>query len=139
MFASLPAAHAQEVRATAPVRDFSLPVFTAEGHRSLLLRAGTADVRNRTQVKLTDVTVTTFTEDATNRVETVLVTPQATANVDGNKVTSVEGAAAIRLVRDEFELTGTGWRYVPGEAGKWVFTSRDVRVVFNASLPDLLP
>ena len=48
----------------------------------------------------------------------------------------VTGPGTIRVINDDFEATGTGWRYLHKE--KRVLINRDVHVTFNAELKNFL-
>jgi hypothetical protein len=138
-----------QVEVTAPGKNLSLPTFNKEGWRATLLHAGTARFASQTQIDATDVIFTVFTGDASGKVETVLVSPAATALTDQE---ILRGDQTVRLVRDEVEVTGAKWTFqlVPDDAAipqaKWTFVRRenrvfigqDARVVFHAALPHLL-
>ncbi len=128
----LASAAAQSPLASTPVKNFRLPTFTKEGHRSLLLQGTEARVSTR-QVELSEMTLTVFSGDATNRVETVMLSPLARIDLEAEQV---RGDGLVRVIRDDSEITGTGWSYHHAE--KKVSITRSARVVFRAQLPDLL-
>lgn len=117
----------------APVVNFRAPTFNKEGHRATLLRAGTAKLIGQTQVDATDVTYTIFKGDAAATVDTVLVTPAATAQTDKE---ILHGPSTVRLVRDDLEITGADWSYAHRE--KKVSIARDSRIVIQTTIPTLL-
>lgn len=132
-FVSLAAlASGQPITATTPVQNFKLPTFTPEGYRSMLLRGSSATVSTGA-INLTDMNLTLFAGDATNAVETVILSPVATASPDTGLV---RGSDTVRMIRDDIEITGTGWSY--DQRHKKVSISRDARIVYRAQLPDLL-
>lgn len=115
-----------------PVESFRLPTFTKEGHRAMLLQGSQALVGTN-QVELQGMTLTIFTGDGSNTVETVILSPQATIQLDRELV---QGESTVRVIRDDIEITGQGWSY--DHAGKKVSITRNARIVFQAQLPDLL-
>lgn len=116
-----------------PAVNFSLPAFTKEGYRSFLLRASTARFTGPKAIELRDTTLSVFSGDASNHVETVILSPVATFLTDRNVAL---GAGPVRLIRDDAEITGEQWRY--DHARKTISIAKNVRVVFHAALPDLI-
>ena len=116
-----------------PARNFSLPAFTKEGYRSFLLRASTARFVGQKEIELRDTNLTVFTGDASNAIETIILSPIATFLTDQN---IAQGPGPVRLIRDDMEITGTGWRY--DHAHKTVSITKNTRVVFHTPLPDLI-
>jgi hypothetical protein len=51
-------------------------------------------------------------------------------------VNRAAGDGTVRLIRDDIEVTGSGWNY--DHPGKKVSITRNVRVVFAAQLNDIL-
>ncbi len=123
---------AQAITAGTPVESFRLPTFTREGHRSMLLQ-GSAALVTASRIELREMTLTLFSGDARNLVETVILSPVATVNPESEQV---EGAGVVRVIRDDLEITGQGWHY--DHAQKKVSITRDARIVFRAQLPDIL-
>jgi hypothetical protein len=115
-----------------PVENFRLPTFTKEGNRSMLLQGSQALVGTN-EVELQGMTLTIFTGDAANTVETVILSPLATIRLDREQV---QGESTVRVIRDDIEITGQGWSYDHG--GKKVSITRNARIVFQAQLPDIL-
>lgn len=130
----LPAGLRAQVAAGAtPARNFSLPAFTPEGHRSFLLRASTANFVGPKEIELHDANLTVFQGDAANTVETVILAAVAHFST---ALTIASGPGAMRLIRDDMEVTGDDWRY--DHARQTVFIAKNVRVIFHAALPDLI-
>jgi len=115
-----------------PVLSFKLPTFTKEGHRSMLLQ-GTEAVVSTTRVELIEMNLTLFSGDDRNAVETIILSPVATALLDSDQV---RGDSSVRVIRDDIEITGQGWTY--DHRTKKVSITRNARVVFNAQMPDIL-
>ena len=115
-----------------PVESFRLPTFTKEGHRSMLL-IGSQALVGTNQVEMREMTLTLFTGDETNTVETVILSPLATIQLDREQV---QGNSAVRVIRDDIEITGQDWSY--DHALKKVSIARNARIVFQAQLPNLL-
>lgn len=118
----------------APILNWRLPLFTADGsRREALVRGSEARVRPDRTVELKDLLVHLFSRDDANRIETILASPTAHVLADQRIVV---GDGVIRVINDQFEATGTGWRY--DHAGKKVSLQRNVRVSFRAQIDDLL-
>jgi hypothetical protein len=126
------AARAVNPTEATPVLSFKLPTFTKEGHRSMLLQ-GTEAVVSATRVELIEMNLTLFSGDDRNAVETIILSPVATALLDSDQV---RGDSSVRIIRDDVEITGQGWTY--DHRTKKVSITRNARVVFNAQMPDIL-
>ncbi|MBI5381034.1 MAG: hypothetical protein HZA31_03965 [Opitutae bacterium] len=127
------AAAPTEAQLQAPFKGLSLPVFTKDNHRLLLLRSNELKIVSPQQYDLTDMQLTFFSGDATNRVETVLLSPAASFFLERNLA---KGERGVRLVRDDVEMTGQKWSYEPKD--KKVVLDGNVRVIFRAELKNLL-
>ena len=124
---------AAAVEITAPARNWVLPVFTKEGNRSMLARGSEARVVTQREFRVTDLNLTLFSGEADAKVETVLLSPEATFLPD-DKV--AHGERSVRLIRDDVEASGTRWRYE--HTNHRVTLDGEVRVVFQAEMKDLL-
>jgi hypothetical protein len=121
--------------ASAPAVNWALPLFTdKEGHRSMTLR-GTEVRPAGKNIAVTDLSITIFSGDAASRVESMLLSPQAMFFPKENRAT---GDGAVRYIRDEAEVTGTGWSYEHGEQAKKVSLRSNVRIVLKVQLNDIL-
>ena len=130
-FAAIPAAPPPAAEIAA-VNQSTLQTFTKEGFRSLLLRASSMH-GTREQVDMTDMILSVFSGDATERIETILLAPTARFFPDQNLA---RGEKSVRLIRDEMEITGEDWTY--DHARQKVTIDKNVRVVFHAELSDIL-
>ena len=124
---------AASIETNAPVKNFSLPTFTKEGYHSVLLRGNEALFVSAQQIDVSGMQLTLFTGDATNRVETVIISPQARFFPNRN---IAEGEHSVRVLRDDVEMSGTKWTYDHGE--RKVVLDGNVRVIFHAQLKDML-
>lgn len=115
-----------------PVSGFRLPTFEKNGHRAMLLQGSQAIVQPD-QIKLTDLNLTLFKGDAAGTVETVILSPAAIVEPEEE---TAHGTGAVRVIGDNFEITGTGWTY--DHRQKRVSITSHARVVFRAPLPDIL-
>lgn len=122
-----------QISSDKPVINFSTSTFTPDGHRSWLLRASQAQpVKDR--INVTELTLSIFPGKADGeKVETMILSPSATVLPDDSVVM---GEGPIRVIKDEFEATGSDWRYAHKE--KRVSIARNVRVVFNIELKEFL-
>jgi len=122
-----------QISAPAPVKNFSLPFFNEAGHRTLLVRGNEAILTDPRRPAFTDMTVSMFAGDESNRVESVLLSKAATVDTTTRVI---EGTDAVRFVRDDVEVTGEAWRYE--HAARRILIQRNARVVLRAELPLLL-
>lgn len=124
------------IRAPAPVKNFSLPFFNDAGFRTRLIRGNEARLTDPRKPVLKDVTISLFTGDQSNRVTTVLLSTDATVDTDSKVVT---GDGSVRVINDDFELSGEQWRYDYNEADTIQITiRRKARVVLQAQLESIL-
>jgi hypothetical protein len=120
--------HATESALSAePAKNFILPTFTREGYYSMRLCGAEARMLTLRLIQLDDMTLTVFSGDASNRVDSVLLSPRALVSLDND---------TIRLIRDDLDLTGEQWTY--DHPKKSISIARNVRVVFHSELKDLL-
>ena len=126
-------AFAASVETNAPVKNFSLPTFTKEGYHSVLLRGNEALFVSAQQINVTGMQLTLFAGDATNRVETVIISPEARFFPDRNVA---EGEHGVRVLRDDVEMSGTKWTYDKDQIK--VVLDGNVRVIFRVQLKDIL-
>ncbi|MBM3872340.1 MAG: hypothetical protein FJ382_01145 [Verrucomicrobia bacterium] len=134
LLAALPLrAAGPQVQANAPILNFSLPSFNAQGFRTMLVRGREAVVASKTEARLRDMTLTVFSGDAAARVETVFVSPAATVRLDERVVF---GEESVRVVNDRFELLGNDWRYE--HDARRILIRNGARVVFQTEIRDLL-
>jgi lipopolysaccharide export system protein LptC len=119
---------------TGPALGWTFPLFSdAEGYHLYTLRGDTARMISADEIDVTGFNAVIFSGDATERVDSVLLSPQATFNPKENRVT---GNSSVRLIRDDVEVTGRGWTYEHNL--KKVSISHDVRVTFHSQLNDIL-
>ena len=85
------------------------------------------------RIDVTGMNVTVFSGDAEARVDTVLISPEATFLLNEK---TVQGDKTVRLVRDDVDVRGEGWSYNYNE--KKVLIYRRTHVVFRSALPDML-
>jgi len=128
--AAEPAAPPQPVVA----KNWSLPLFTREGYRSMTLRGTEARTVSATRIDIIDLNITTFTGDAAAKVESILLCRELASFFPEEKL--VRGSGQVRLVRDDVEITGEQWTY--DHAAKKVSLARRTRITFTAPLPDIL-
>jgi hypothetical protein len=124
---------AQEVAVAPPARNWTLPLFTKEGYRQMTLRGDEVRPVTADRIDVTGLSVTVFSGDPAAKVDSVLLSPEATFLVN-EKI--AKGEKSVRVVRDDVEVTGEGWTYDYNE--KKVLISRHAHVVFQSVLPDIL-
>jgi hypothetical protein len=132
LLAAVPAAPPPAGTAAA-VNGSTLQTFTREGYRHMLLRATTMKA-TRERVDLTGMNLSIFSGDAAERIETILLSPEATFLPDAE---TAFGEKTVRFIHgDDLEASGTKWNYVHKE--KRISLDGNVRVVFRAELQDIL-
>jgi hypothetical protein len=116
-----------------PAHDWTLPMFTKEGYRQMTLRGDEVHPVSADRVDITGMNVTVFSGKPDAKVDSVLLSPKATFLLN-EKI--ARGAGAVRLVRDDVEVSGEGWTYIYSE--KKVLISKHAHIVFHSALPDML-
>jgi len=119
--------------APAPAQNWVLPIFTdKEGYRSMTLRGSEVRPQGK-NIEVSDLSITVFSGDASARVDTILLSASAVFFTKENRAA---GDKAVRVIRDDFEVTGVGWTY--DHAQKKVSLQSNVRVTFRMPLNDIL-
>ena len=125
-------APATKAPAPVPAKNWALPLFDKDGFRTLTSRGEEAIVSDD-QVAVKNLNITTFSGGPKAEVDAVLLSQTATFFP---KTLRASGDGSVRLIRDDADVTGTGWDY--DHDRKRVFIRRDVRVVIHAPLNDIL-
>lgn len=133
LLASALGAGAQDIAVAPPARSWTLPLFTKEGYRQMTLRGDEVRPISADRIDIIGMNVTVFSGQADARVDSVLLSPEATFLIN-EKIAL--GDKSVRLVRDDIEVRGEGWSYNYNE--KKVLISRHAHVVFHSTLPDIL-
>ena len=121
------------VATSAPVKNYSVSFFSDAGYHRMRDKGGTADLQDRDQVRVEEMTLTLFSGEADRRVESVLIAPVAILNPENELV---RGPEAVRLVRDDLELYGEDWSY--DHRAREIHLRRGAHIIFNTSLADYL-
>lgn len=116
-----------------PAKIFTSVTDTLEGYHSMRLCGSEARMLTLHLIQLNDMSLTIFNGDASNRVDSVLLSPIARVSLDND---TAYGPGAVRYIRDDLELTGEQWTF--DHAKKNISIARNVRVVFHSELKDLL-
>ncbi len=116
-----------------PIINFRLPAFTAEGYRAWLVRGSEARYANENQIDIKELTLSVFSGRADEKVDTLILSPVAVVHPTDAVVT---GPTTIRVINDQFEASGTNWRYA--QKDKKVSIAKNVRVIFRAEFKDYL-
>jgi lipopolysaccharide export system protein LptC len=117
----------------APAINWVAPMFTKDNFLSMTARGAKASFPNNNEVEVVDLNLTTYSGDAAKKIETVIISPAATVLP---KQELARGEVGVKVVRDDFEATGTHWTYDHGE--KKVSLTGNVRIVFNAEIKSIL-
>jgi hypothetical protein len=118
---------------TAPAKNWVLPLFTKEGHRSMTARGSEARAASAQQFEVSDLNLTIFTGDVSMKVDTVILAPSASFVPDEQRAFGTE---FVRFIRDDVEASGQRWNYLHRE--KKISLAGNVRITFQAELTDLL-
>jgi hypothetical protein len=129
-------AQSPSIKPDAPAEGIKLLQYSDAGFRKSMLRGTQAHYVDKNHVDVTDMTLTLFTGDQTNAVDTMLLSPQARASLEDRDV-SVGGDGTVRLIRtDDFEVTGEQWTY--NHTDKKILIKKNVHVIIHAELQNLL-
>lgn len=134
---------------TGPAIGWTFPVFTdKEGYHLLTLRGSSARILGPNKIDVTGFSAFAFSGDATEHVDSILLSPQATFFPKENLA---NGNGPVRLMlfsknsqtsdplapsSDTIEVNGVGWTY--DHNTKKVSLAHNVRVTFPAQLNDIL-
>ena len=117
-----------------PVVNFRLPAFTPEGYRSWLVRGSEAYyLAKENQINVKELTLSVFSGKSDDKLTTMILSPSAKVLPAESVIT---GDSTIRVINDDFEATGIGWRYAHKE--KKTTIQKKVRVTFKAEIKDFL-
>ena len=117
-----------------PVINFRLPSFTPEGYRRWLVRGSEAYyLAKENQINVKELTLSVFSGKSDDKLMTMILSPSAKVLPAESIVT---GDSTIRVINDDFEATGIGWRYADKE--KKTTIQKKVRVSFKAEIKDFL-
>ncbi|MDR2674799.1 MAG: hypothetical protein LBC18_08015, partial [Opitutaceae bacterium] len=125
------------VTASAPVKNFRLPAFNEQGHRTSLLTGGEGRYISPDQIDVTNLDFVIYPGDGTIRVETRLTAPAASFFLKNTAAPRASGKGSVRLVHEnEIDASGEDWAYDHGRKKLWI--NKNVRLVFPAPLQDIL-
>ena len=130
------AENSTRVSTKAPIINFSLPTFTnPDGYRNWLIRGSEAWITEQNIIDVKELSLTVFSGDASNRIDTMMLSPSARVRTDEQVIT---GDTTLRVINlnDGFEATGEGWKYTNKD--KTVTLFKKVRVVLRAEFKNLL-
>ena len=122
-----------QVSTDKPVINFRLPAFTPEGHRAWLVRGSEARFVGENQIDVKELTLSVFSGRPDGKVDTLILSPVAVVHPADAVIT---GPSTIRVINDQFEASGSDWRYA--HADKRVSIAKHVRVTFRAEFKDFL-
>lgn len=128
-----PAQPAAPPSKSAPVINWRVPTFTADGSREWTVSGSEATLLDRNTAAVREINVTVFAPDAANLAESIIVSPDALVRLDRKLVT---GQSTVRVVNKQFEASGTGWSY--DQNARKITLARNARVTFRAELNELL-
>jgi len=133
LVATQPLHAAGAAAATGPAKNWTLPLFTPEGYRSMTLRGTEVFSAGGDRIDIVDMNIAVFSGTADPRVQTILLSPAASFFTRENRAS---GEKSVRLIRDDFDVTGEGWTY--DYTQKKVSIKRGLRVEFRAQLNGIL-
>jgi hypothetical protein len=135
-FVTTAPAQSASIIANAPVKNFRLPSFNDDGHRTSLLRGGEARYISATQIDVLELNYTQFLGDGSTRSQNILLAPSASVLLQEKDRFVVSGREAVRLISDQLEASGRDWLYE--HAAKKLLLRSEVRVIFRQPLGDIL-
>ncbi|HVS52525.1 MAG TPA: hypothetical protein VHD62_09230 [Opitutaceae bacterium] len=113
---------------------WTLRTFTdKEGYLTGIFRGSAVSPGPNNTLNVVDLYAQTYSGGEKPRFETALIAP--VANFDA-KEKRASGDKSVRILRDDFEATAVRWTY--DHPQKHVTLDGDVRIVFNAEMPDIL-
>ncbi len=117
-----------------PVINFRLPNFTPEGYRTWLVRGSEAQyLPKNNEVNVKELTLSLFSGKSDDKLTTMILSPAARVLPDQSLVTS---DSTLRVINDDFEATGTGWRYAHKE--RKITIDKKVRVTLHGEINNFL-
>jgi lipopolysaccharide export system protein LptC len=123
-----------QISSDKPVINFRLPNFTPEGYRSWLVRGSEARyLPQGNEVDVKDLTLSVFSGKSDDKLTTMILSPSAKVLPSESLVTS---ESTIRVINDDFEATGTGWRYDHKE--RRTIIQKKVRVTLHGEINNFL-
>ncbi len=122
-----------KVKASAPVKNLTIPTFDKAGKRETFMKADEALFISTNHIEVKNMNFTLFTKDGTGAFDTLLIAPAATFLRDKQ---IVSGKDSMRLLRVNVEVTGEQWSY--NHAEKRVLIGKNVRVTFQDELKDII-
>lgn len=124
---------APKVAARAPIKNFRLPTFTAEGFRHTMLRAAEARVPDPSRIDVVEMELTLFTGLKDEQIDAMLAAP--VASFFPEKLLA-SGERTVRLERSDLTLTGADWTY--DHPASTITIRRDAHLIFRAPIGDIL-
>jgi hypothetical protein len=122
-----------QISTNKPIVNFRLPVFNAESYRAWMVRGSEGRYEAGNRVGITELTLSIFSGKADEKVETLILSPNALVRLDDSIVT---GPSTIRVISDQFEASGEDWTY--GHTDKKISIKKRVRIVLNTEIKDIL-
>ena len=124
------------ITADSPAESIKLIRYNDQGYRAYMLRGTKGFYVDKTHVDVSDMTLTMFTGQKDNAVDTILLSPFARATRDDKQLT-VHGDSAVRVIRaNDFEVTGEQWTYDQSE--NKIRINKSVHVVIHTELKGIL-
>lgn len=117
----------------APVVNFRLPMFGDDGYRIWDLRGHEGRYISEDRVDVSQMHLRIFSSREPGRVETEIISPQATMLVRRNQA---RGDQTIKVLGDNFEVEGQRWSW-DGDANRVVIDEK-VKVTFFEELSGIL-
>ena len=124
------------VIANAPVKNFRLPSFNDDGHRTSLLRGSEARYTSANQIDIVELNFAQFRGDGSTETNNILLAPSASVLMKEQNQIAITGRESMRLINKGLEATGEKWSY--DHTDRRLIINQNVRVVFRAELTGLL-
>lgn len=128
---------AGSIEAKAPIKKFTLPLFTSAGVRTMHLRGDEARLISEEQIDVTGMLLSLYDEKDPRRIDTTFTAASAHFFT---KTQTANGDNGVNIHRDDVEMWGTRWNYIHKftATGKKVVIEGRVKVIFQSQLGDIL-
>jgi hypothetical protein len=123
----------------ARVENWRTRIFNRENFLSMRLSGAEAEPVGKDRIDLKDMNITVFAGDGSTRIDTIILSPDASYFP---RETRASGPDDVRVIRyrdgvEVCEITGEDWTYE--QAGKKVSIRRHVHVVYRQPLNGFAP
>lgn len=123
-----PGAESQKAPANSSATNWTLQLSANNGAPLAILRGNLAQAASRDRIEVVDFSITVYSADSPEHIETILYSPFASFDIQRNCASGANSVRAVQFNRNDeisAQITGEGWRYDTG--ARKLFISRNVR------------